>query len=169
MTDDATFNGDAPAAALGVDLAADEGPTGVRTWWDGVSAEEKQRDALQAKLDALNGPGVGVNNAADLGIPPDHVWASHAAFDPIPPASASESWFLDTVDSLSQGMLGTDKPAPDDLIFGKDPTSAEFGGHTFSSDWDKPVVEAHGSYWDDENAARKNMANIITGQPELVT
>ncbi|MFB9663015.1 alpha/beta hydrolase [Glycomyces mayteni] len=137
----------------------------------------------------VGSPGVGVDSAADLGIPPDRVWATRNEEDII--GWAREDTISTIVGGGGGGLLGGPLGGlvggavgyftsdHDDLIHGTDPVSDAFGGRTFHSDatrdadgldelW-KDNVENHSSYWDGDNghprnAARDNMAYIVTGQ-----
>jgi hypothetical protein len=86
---------------------------------------------------------VGTNSASDLtGVPPDQVWATRAEHDII-------------------------RRVPDwDVLHGNDPTREDFGGQVFTSDPGDPDNEGatHSAYWDPNNAARRNIAYIVTGQ-----
>lgn len=104
--------------------------------------------ALQTGIDAdalifVGSPGVDTNHASDLkGVSPDQVWATRAEHDII-------------------------KRVPDwDVIHGNDPTRKDFGGRVFTSDPGDPDNEGatHSAYWDPNNAARRNIAYIVTGQ-----
>jgi hypothetical protein len=130
----------------------------------GVTARDQGLDV--DNMIFVGSPGVGVDNAADLGIDPDNVWASTNSDDVI--------------------QYGT--------VHGENPNSEDFGGNTFTSDatreGERPfnsggnvplgaagglvaeldgALENHSAYWDEGNAARDNMAFIITAQPEEVT
>ncbi|GAA2266005.1 hypothetical protein GCM10009853_019040 [Glycomyces scopariae] len=134
-------------------------------------------------------PGVGVDSAADLGIDPDRVWATRNEEDIIGWAredaigtiagGAGGGLLGGPVGGLIGGAVGYFTSDHDDLVHGTDPVSDAFGGRTFQSDatrdadgieelW-KDNVENHSSYWDGDNghprnAARDNMAYIVTGQ-----
>ena len=108
-------------------------------------------------------PGVGVDNAAALGIPADHVWATRADSDPIGMAKdpSDAAWSLIPAVAGYRFLTGYDT----DLLFGADPSGEDFGGHSFSSG----LSSGHTGYWDEGNPARDNIANIITGHPENVS
>ncbi|MGH3797075.1 MAG: alpha/beta hydrolase [Pseudonocardiaceae bacterium] len=126
----------------------------------------------------VGSPGVGVEHAADLGVPPGHVWSSHAANDPI-------QLGVDPGSVLGQPL--TLHPKAPDLIHGHNPSDPDFGGRTFTSDpgtpmitvkpapwyepWDTQIhfsADAHSQYWDKGSASLKNMTAIITGDETLV-
>jgi hypothetical protein len=90
----------------------------------------------------VGSPGVGVDHASDLNIGADHVFATTNGNDAIRPVQAS-------------GIVS----------HGLDPTDHGFGAHVFPSDAGSVWPDAaHSTYWDPGNAARPNMANIITGR-----
>ncbi|MGH4020615.1 MAG: alpha/beta hydrolase [Pseudonocardiaceae bacterium] len=91
----------------------------------------------------IGSPGIGVDHASDLGIPPEHVWSSTAENDVI--------------------RLG----GP--VVHGPDPTGEDFGGQTFTSDpghedWYGYSVGAHSQYWDPRSASLENMGKIVVGK-----
>lgn len=102
-------------------------------------------------------PGVGVDHAAQLNIPPDHVYSTTAEHD------------LINVTNFPRGITGSgDWLDP----LGPDPTDPEFGGRTFSSNpgtegpWyrDGLSSEAHSQYWDRGNQSLTSMGQIIAGK-----
>lgn len=109
----------------------------------GEAAQDPNTGADQ--LIGIAAPGFGVDRAHELAIDEENVWATMAEGDAIA------------------------FPAGESVIHGNDPTGENFGSNVFTS---TPSGESggdiHGGYWDDENAARKNMALIITGQPSKV-
>ena len=113
----------------------------------------------------LGSPGVGVEHAAALGVPPQHVWASTAANDIIRCAAAPTD--VVTRLMLSPALPGLDvalgfgRPN-DDLWFGHDPNDPAFGGRVFASD-----PHGHLGYWDADNRALDGVARIALGdQPD---
>ncbi|MBY8880789.1 alpha/beta hydrolase [Actinacidiphila acidipaludis] len=102
----------------------------------------------------VGSPGVTAATAAQLGLDPDHVWASKAKFDPVPEISAP----LDPLDWLDDHSVR----------FGNDPTSTVFGGRTFDSGDGSSVAHAHSEYWD-PGPSLDNMTAIVTGHPDKVT
>jgi len=121
----------------------------------------------------VGSPGVGVDNASQLGIDPGHVWSSTASNDPI-------QYGYDFGD-LVQAGIGLDPQV--DLVHGANPSTAGFGGQVFASDPGDPLVRwtwegpgpfnvvpvphfsanAHSQYWDPGSASLENMGQIITG------
>jgi hypothetical protein len=104
----------------------------------------------------VGSPGVGVDNAADLNISPDHVHATVAEHDIIR-ASNMDADFI---------------PGIEEDVHGPDPTRGDFGGRVFESDpgTEGPGYagglssEAHSQYWEDNNKALLNMGLIIAGE-----
>ncbi|HEY0640881.1 MAG TPA: alpha/beta hydrolase [Pseudonocardiaceae bacterium] len=137
----------------------------------GYTARDNGLDADE--LIFVGSPGVGVDNASQLGVDPRHVWSSTAANDPIQ--------YGYNFGDLVQYGLGLDPQA--DLIHGANPSRAEFGGQVFASDPGDPLVRwtwegpgpfdvipvphfsanAHSQYWDPGSASLENMGQIITG------
>jgi len=105
----------------------------------------------------VGSPGVGVDNASDLNLPPEHVHATVAEHDMIHASNIG----MDII------------PGIDTDVHGPDPTSRDFGANVFESDpgTEGPDYkgglsgEAHSQYWDDGNKALKNMGKIIAGEP----
>ncbi|WP_327383527.1 alpha/beta hydrolase [Streptomyces sp. NBC_01207] len=115
----------------------------------------------------VGSPGVGVEHAKDLGVPPDKVWAATADHDLITWAPSPEA--------VAGGWFGPLYPPGliellDDhsILYGTDPSTDEFGGRTFGVAPGKSVGEggelmpAHSQYWQGESLG--NMANIVTGK-----
>lgn len=105
----------------------------------------------------VGSPGVGVDHAADLRLPPGQVWSSTASDDLIrhtrPPAELAGRFVLAGLPAL---VMGRD----DDLFFGADPSGPGFGGRTFPSG-----RHGHTGYWDQDNPALTGMAHIVLNQP----
>ncbi|MFD9370836.1 alpha/beta hydrolase [Streptomyces sp. NPDC060020] len=116
----------------------------------------------------VGSPGVGVDQAKELGVPPDHVWSAVAENDwiNVPPSP----------NALAGAWLGPLYPPGlielfDDhsILYGTDPTTDDFGGRTFDvapgkglqADLDDPMP-AHSQYW--ENDSLKAMGGIVTGK-----
>lgn len=95
---------------------------------------------------AIGSPGMDVPNAAALGMPHGHVFASRAVNDPIPLATA----------------VGPLDP------HGADPTGPRFGATVFDSGWGGAETNAHGSYFN-PGPGLTNLGHIIAGDPGAVT
>ncbi|MFE5493839.1 alpha/beta hydrolase [Streptomyces virginiae] len=108
----------------------------------------------------VGSPGVGVDHAKDLNIPPDRVFAATADHDLInlaPPVArdplSPKAWW-DSFDDHT-------------IVHGTDPTTEEFGGQVFEvpdgkwpvEDWE--MMPAHSQYWDDKPL--RSLAGIVTG------
>ncbi|CAM3896654.1 alpha/beta hydrolase [Smaragdicoccus niigatensis] len=137
-------------------------------------------------------PGTMVDHAADLrltGIAPadmaDHVFATKAAHDPVPLYPMAHNGatvriiehgasLLPGIGDAFTGFFTYQGLTTDD--FGADPTGADFGGTTFSSDpgtatriagFDTYNPAAHSEYWTEHNAALQNMGSIIAGHGKV--
>ncbi|MER8097273.1 alpha/beta hydrolase [Streptomyces goshikiensis] len=108
----------------------------------------------------VGSPGVGVDHAKDLNIPPDHVFAGTAQNDLI---NAAPPPARDPLSPKAYWELFDDHS----IVHGTDPTSDDFGGQVFDvpngklpgTDWE--MMPAHSQYWDDKPL--RSMANIVTG------
>ncbi|MCX4581830.1 alpha/beta hydrolase [Streptomyces sp. NBC_01481] len=110
----------------------------------------------------VGSPGVGVDHAKDLNIPPNHVFAATAQNDLInaapPPAGPlaplNPKAYMEFFDDHS-------------IVHGTDPTSDDFGGQVFKvpdgklpgKDWE--MMPAHSQYWDEKPLG--SLAKIVTG------
>ena len=99
----------------------------------------------------IGSPGVGVDHAADLNLPPENAWAGKSRNDivaSLPTRSFYNPW--------SWG----ERP------FGVDPTDPSFGGQQFDvqdgSKW--PPFSAHSLYWDENSESLKNIALLVNGE-----
>lgn len=131
-----------------------------------VAGEAAARDGMHPDdLIFVGSPGVGVDHASQLGVPPAHVWAGASVNDPVPdlPPADPAGWF--------NNYSGH---------FGNDPASPQFGGKDFAATADpgRPSgfdpayylsLKAHSSYWDPKSASLLNMARIVDGQYGAVT
>ena len=139
----------------------------------GYTARDRGLDTNE--LIFVGSPGVGVQHARDLGVPPEHVWSSTARNDPI-------QYGYDFGDLVRAGV-GLDPQV--DLVHGANPSSPEFGGQVFAADPGDPIVRwkwerhgpfggipvpvphfsanAHSQYWDPGSASLENMGQIIVG------
>ncbi|MGW4467343.1 alpha/beta hydrolase [Micromonospora sp. NPDC004704] len=105
----------------------------------------------------LGSPGVGVDRAADLGLPPGRVWSSTADNDVIQYAPGPAELVGRVVVGAALpglGLLAFGQPA-DDLWFGADPSGSAFGAQVFEG---RP--SGHTGYWDAGNPALDAVARI---------
>ncbi len=110
---------------------------------------------LADDLAFVGSPGVGVNKAADLGVPASHVFAGAAANDPVPDLPPA-----DPADWLNGSSYSH---------FGINPASPQFGGQDIYVDPGRMVtpldpIGAHSQYWDRNSASLKNLARIVDAQ-----
>lgn len=107
----------------------------------------------------VGSPGVGVDHAADLGIPADRVWSTTARNDviqyAIPLDEALKQLVFSTVPAL--GVPAALDPY-DELWFGRNPSDQDFGGRRFRSE-----ARGHSGYWDRDNPSLDAMARITLG------
>lgn len=115
----------------------------------------------------VGSPGVGVERAESLGVGERHVFVGAAENDPVTR--------LPSKGRLLTGVA--DLPlVKDDLWFGRDPASAEFGARRFRVDAGPPLVSsdgiaaAHSNYFSPERDAVSagNIALIVAGKSEKV-
>jgi WXG100 family type VII secretion target len=97
---------------------------------------------------AIGSPGMDVPNAQALGMPPGHVFASKAVYDPVPLSTAG-------------GPLDP---------HGADPADPSFGAKVFDSGWGSATdpSASHGSYFN-SGPGLTNMGHIIAGDYGAVT
>ncbi|MER7670406.1 alpha/beta hydrolase [Kitasatospora sp. NPDC096128] len=96
----------------------------------------------------IGSPGVGVDKAADLGIPAGHVWVGAADNDVV--THAPSKFSLD----------------PDERWYGRDPSSKRFGANRFTvDDWSRGnPVDAHTKYLNGRGGpSLDNIAAVVTG------
>ncbi|WP_433283410.1 alpha/beta hydrolase [Micromonospora sp. CA-244673] len=109
----------------------------------------------------VGSPGVGVDHAAELRMPPGQVWAATAPDDVIrlarpPDELARRAVLAGTPLGPAAALLD---PHDDRLWFGEDPSSPGFGGRRFPSG-----RHGHAGYWDPGNPALDGMARIVLGR-----
>jgi hypothetical protein len=100
----------------------------------------------------LASPGVGVDNASELGLDPKHVWAGHIEGDPINYSPPLDPFRWSPFDPHER--------------YGTDPTDPSFGGEQI---WcqNNPLDPAnHMAYWDDGSSSLHNIGAIISGHTE---
>ncbi|MEH0846399.1 alpha/beta hydrolase, partial [Micromonospora sp. CPCC 205711] len=125
----------------------------------GAAARDHGLDA--DALVFVGSPGVGVERAEALRLPPERVWASTAPDDVIrlvrPPAELAGRAALATSPLATAVSLLA--PSGHELWFGHDPSDPGFGGRTFPSG-----RYGHTGYWDPGNPALDGMARIVLGR-----
>ncbi|QWF78056.1 alpha/beta hydrolase [Amycolatopsis sp. CA-230715] len=102
-------------------------------------------------------PGVGVDRASQLHMPPDHVFSTTADKDVIQLTNFPRS-------PSGEGL-------PIDPL-GPSPTDPEFGGKVFTSargttalgELELPSIDAHGEYWTRDNPALASVGKIMAGR-----
>lgn len=116
----------------------------------------------------VGSPGVGVDSAADLHMPPGRVWSSTALTDVI-------HWTAVAPDGLVKdlalahaipvaGPLAAFGRPEDELWHGRNPSEPAFGARTFPSQPDA----GHTGYWDPGRPALEALTNITVGKPDDV-
>ncbi|MCO1576746.1 alpha/beta hydrolase family protein [Crossiella sp. SN42] len=106
----------------------------------------------------IGSPGVGVDRADQLNLPPERVHASVAEHDVI---------------KVTNVPLGLDRDFLPLDPHGPDPADSRFGGKVFASDPGTrgPAVlgglsdVAHSQYWEEDSKSLRNMGKIIAGKP----
>ncbi|MET8249632.1 alpha/beta hydrolase [Streptomyces sp. NPDC005202] len=147
----------------------------------------------------VGSPGVGVDKASDLGVGKEHVWVGSAENDvvtklPLPKegGGALLGGGLGAIAGGPAGALlggaagGSVSDSDDnDLWFGKDPASAEFGANRFKTlpgptlvsvpdVWDSDLtIDAHSNYFNPEpgkdQVSARNIAAVVAGEPGYVS
>jgi alpha/beta hydrolase family protein len=93
----------------------------------------------------IGSPGVGVEHADELGLPPERVWAGTSGLDEIQIASSGNP-----IDWITPS---------DDMWYGKDPSDEAFGGRQLpTGTWAR-----HGDYWDNPESL-DGMARVVAGK-----
>ncbi|MEU5942726.1 alpha/beta hydrolase [Micromonospora sp. NPDC047548] len=125
----------------------------------GAAARDHGLDA--DALVFVGSPGVGVDRAEALRLPPERVWASTAPDDVIrlvePPGQLAGRAVLAT--SPLATAVSLLRPDDHELWFGHDPSDPGFGGRTFPSG-----RYGHTGYWEAGNPALDGMARIVLGR-----
>ncbi|MCA1228051.1 alpha/beta hydrolase [Saccharopolyspora sp. 6M] len=93
----------------------------------------------------LGSPGVGVEHARELGVPPEHVWSGTSGDDVIDHATPS----LEPRDFFD---------GEDDHWFGMNPSDPHFGARSLETDPDG----GHTDYWD-RRTSLESMARVVAG------
>ncbi|MER6595624.1 alpha/beta hydrolase, partial [Micromonospora purpureochromogenes] len=125
----------------------------------GAAARDHGLDA--DALVFVGSPGVGVDRAEALRLPPERVWASTAPDDVIrlvePPGQLTGRAVLAA--SPLATAVSLLRPEDHELWFGHDPSDPGFGGRTFPSG-----RYGHTGYWEAGNPALDGMARIVLGR-----
>ncbi|MFB4422997.1 alpha/beta hydrolase [Streptomyces sp. QL37] len=149
-----------------------------------VGAATQQGEGIPGVDDIVlvGSPGVGVDRAEDLGVGKSHVFVGAAENDVVTKVPSKGQ----TIAGASAGVLGplsflagavADRE-DDDLWFGKDPASDEFGARRFRVDdgpglagSSGPTIAAHSLYFDPKRdaAASSNIALIAAGRSDKIS
>jgi hypothetical protein len=115
----------------------------------------------------VGSPGVGVDSAAEVHVPPGHVWSSTSRSDIIQWAAVSPKSLAEDL-ALSQAgpggaLLAFARPE-NDLYFGTNPSDPAFGARVFASEPDA----GHVGYWEPGSAALDALAAIGVGRGDVI-
>jgi hypothetical protein len=116
----------------------------------------------------VGSPGVGVDSAAELHMPPGRVWSSTALSDVIHWTAVSPGGLLKDL-ALAHavpvaGPLAAFGRPEDELWHGHNPSDPAFGARTFPS---QPGA-GHTGYWETGQPALDALTNITVGKPDAV-
>ncbi|MGW1224940.1 alpha/beta hydrolase [Streptomyces sp. NPDC002530] len=129
----------------------------------------------------VGSPGVGVDQAVDLGVGASHVFVGAAENDPVTKLPSKTQAIVGAIGGILGGPAGAylagdlADPGDDDLWFGKDPASKAFGARRFPVAPGQPLIsgsglsfDAHSNYF---NPARDAMsadaiALIVSGHAD---
>ncbi|WP_406452795.1 alpha/beta hydrolase family protein [Streptomyces sp. NBC_00876] len=126
----------------------------------------------------VGSPGVGVDHAVDLGVGAAHVFVGAAANDPVTKLPSKTQVAVGALGMILGGPAGAylagdlADPGDDDLWFGKDPASKEFGAIRFPVAPGQPFVsgdgvsfDAHSNYFNPVRDAMSadSIALIVSG------
>ncbi|MFF5291628.1 alpha/beta hydrolase [Paractinoplanes globisporus] len=165
---------------------AEAGAPGLRRFQDGLRATAEGTPARQTVIGHSYGslvvgkaaagsgltadsvvfvgsPGVGVDSARDLAVPPDRVWSTTSRNDIIQYATPAPGAFAR--DLVVAGVVPGAGPLiafgtpENDLWFGHNPSDPAFGAHTFPSSPDA----GHLGYWDRGSPSLDTLAAITLG------
>ncbi|MFF1835336.1 alpha/beta hydrolase [Streptomyces sp. NPDC058231] len=129
----------------------------------------------------VGSPGVGVDQAVDLGVGAGHVFVGAAANDPVTKLPSKVQAAVGTLGMLALGPAGAyfagdlADPGDDDLWFGKDPASKAFGARRFPVGDGPPVIsgsglsfDAHSLYFDPvrDAVSADSIALIVSGHAD---
>ncbi|MFF9567772.1 alpha/beta hydrolase [Streptomyces sp. NPDC014685] len=123
----------------------------------------------------VGSPGVGVDNAADLGVGAGHVFVGAAENDPVTKLPSKTQVVVGAIGMVLGGPAGSyaagdlADPGDDDLWFGKDPASKAFGARRFPVDPGKPMsFDSHSNYFTPSRDAvsADSIALIVSGNAD---
>jgi hypothetical protein len=108
-----------------------------------------------------------VDSAAEVHVPPGHVWSSTSRSDIIQWAAVSPKSLAEDL-ALSQAgpggaLLAFARPE-NDLYFGTNPSDPAFGARVFASEPDA----GHLGYWEPGSAALDALATIAVGRGDVI-
>jgi Alpha/beta hydrolase len=131
----------------------------------------------------LGSPGTGADRAEDLNVGKDHVFVGAAENDPVSHLPSKKEAVAGAAGLLAGGPLGAyvlgdmADQGDDDLWFGKDPASKEFGARRFTvDDGPLPIIDgqgptpAHSNYFNPEKDVESadNIAKIVAGESDHI-
>ncbi|MFD3650308.1 alpha/beta hydrolase [Streptomyces cyaneofuscatus] len=129
----------------------------------------------------VGSPGLGVDRAEGLGIGKDHVFVGAADNDVVTRLPSKEQGLLAAAGRAlgPAGSLAVDvvHPGDDDLWFGKDPASEDFGARRFAVDPGPPLIglgrvtlDAHSQYLNPklDSASADSIAMVVAGRGHQV-
>ncbi|WP_332903346.1 MULTISPECIES: alpha/beta hydrolase [Streptomyces] len=127
----------------------------------------------------VGSPGVGVDKAADLGVPPQRVYVGAADNDIVTKLPTVPEAVVGAVGAgLRMAVPGVlSDPGGDDIYFGKDPASQAFGARRFAVDdgphpvFDGEPIAAHSQYFTPETdrVSADNIARVVSGEYGITT
>jgi hypothetical protein len=150
-----------------------------------VGAATQQGDGIPGVDDIVlvGSPGVGVDDAQDLGVGKGHVFVGAAENDVVTELPSKQQALFGAVGLIAGGPPGAyfagdlADSGDDDLWFGKDPASREFGARRFPVD-DGPrlvsgngiSIDAHSQYFDPKRDAvsAKSIALVAAGRSRQI-
>ncbi|WP_327176617.1 alpha/beta hydrolase family protein [Streptomyces sp. NBC_01335] len=149
-----------------------------------VGAAAQQGDGIPGvdEIILVGSPGVGADHASDLNVGKSHVFVGAADNDPVTMLPTKTQMVASAAGLYFGGMYGAAlagdlvDPGDDDLWFGKDPASKEFGAHRFHVAAgplpidSKGIALAHSNYFDpvEDRASANNIALISVGRAREV-
>jgi hypothetical protein len=131
----------------------------------------------------VGSPGTGADRAEDLNVGKGHVFVGAAENDPVTRLPSKKEAAAGTVGFFGGGPAGAylfgdlADQGDDDVWFGKDPASKEFGARRFVvDDGPRPVIDgqgptpAHSNYFNPEKdlESSDNIAKIVAGQSDRI-